>query len=49
MNGGDVNDLFPVNHKEKFLRLEDVEEFDEDWNSRSWIIWRDFLLVEKDN
>jgi hypothetical protein len=31
MNGGDVNDLFPVNHKEKFLRLDDVEEFEDDW------------------
>ena len=29
MNGGDVNALFPVNHNEKFLRLEDVEEFKE--------------------
>ena len=33
MNGGDVNALFPVNHNEKFLRLEDVEEFEEDWKS----------------
>jgi hypothetical protein len=33
MNGGDVNALFPVNHNEKFLHLEDVEEFEEDWTS----------------
>ncbi len=33
MNGGDVNALFPVNHNEKFLRLEDVEEFKENWKS----------------
>jgi hypothetical protein len=31
MNGGDVNALFPVNHNEKVLYLEDVEEFEEDW------------------
>lgn len=28
-----MNALFPVNHNEKFLRLEDVEEFEEDWKS----------------
>jgi hypothetical protein len=33
LNGGDVNALFPVNRNEKFLRLEDVEEFEEDWKS----------------
>ena len=33
MNGGDVNALFTVNHNEKILRLEDVEEFEEDWKS----------------
>ena len=33
MNGGDVNALFPVNHTEKFLHLQDVEEFEEDWKS----------------
>jgi hypothetical protein len=33
MNGGDVNALFPINHNEKFLRLEDVEEFEKDWKS----------------
>jgi hypothetical protein len=33
MNGGDLNALFPVNHNEKCLRLEDVEEFEEDWKS----------------
>ena len=29
----DVKALFQVNHYEKFLHLEDVEEFDEDWKS----------------
>jgi len=33
MNGGNVNALFPVNHNEHFLCLEDVEEFEEDWKS----------------
>jgi hypothetical protein len=33
MNGGDVKALFPVNHNEKFLHLEAVEEFEEDWMS----------------
>jgi hypothetical protein len=33
MNGGDVNALFPVNHNDKFLRLEYVEDFEEDWKS----------------
>ena len=28
-----MNALFTVNHNEKFLRLEDVEEFEEDWKS----------------
>jgi hypothetical protein len=28
MNGGDVKALFPVNHSEKFLHLEDVKEFE---------------------
>ena len=46
MNEGDINDLFPVNHNEKFLRLEDVEEFGM-IGSQSWIIWRDFLLVKQ--
>jgi len=30
MNGGDVKAPFPVNHNEKFLCLEVVEELEED-------------------
>ena len=33
MNGGDVNALFPVKHNEKFLCLEDAEQFEDDWKS----------------
>ena len=33
MNGGVVNALFPVNHNEKFLHLEDMEEFEVEWKS----------------